>query len=84
MLVLSVVFLIYICLCFIECILSRHQGLKLTKLGLLGVPVPRCDEYGDYDTVQCRKVMCWCADIHTGKALGEAVPGTPNCHTIVS
>ena len=47
--------------------------MKLEAMGLLGVPVPRCDEYGNYDTIQCRKGMCWCADPNTGVAIANTM-----------
>ena len=38
-------------------------------MGFLGVHVPRCDEYGNYDTIQCHKSICWCADPNTGAGI---------------
>ena len=57
----------------LECFKRRHSGMTLEAMGLLGVPVPRCDEYGNYDTIQCRKGMCWCADPDTGVAIANTM-----------
>ena len=57
----------------LECFKRRHMGMKLEALGLLGVPVPRCDKYGNYDTIQCHKGMRWCA--------GVGIPGTISTKT---
>ena len=47
--------------------------MKLEALGLLGVPVPRCDKYANYDTIQCHKGMCWCADPDTGVGIPDTI-----------
>ena len=57
----------------LECFKRRHMVMKLEALGLLGVPVPRCDKYGNYDTIQCHRGMCWCADPDTGVGIPDTI-----------
>ena len=50
----------------LECFKRRHSRQKLKAMQFLGVPVLRCDEYGNYDTIQCHKSVCLCADLNIG------------------
>uniref|UniRef100_A0A0K0DLK1 Thyroglobulin type-1 domain-containing protein n=1 Tax=Angiostrongylus cantonensis TaxID=6313 RepID=A0A0K0DLK1_ANGCA len=48
---------------------------KLPNKALKNNYVPKCDEHGKFDRIQCDQHQCWCVDVNNGTEIaGSAVP----------
>ena len=56
-----------------------------TRLPMVGVFIPSCDDDGSYTRKQCHGSTgyCWCADKHGKKFQETSVRGEPDCKGIV-
>ena len=65
------------------CIYHRQRALEMMEYDR-HIPIPRCDNEGLYEPIQCDRNVkyCWCVNIHNGVELyGTSRTGEmPNCN----
>lgn len=59
----------------------REAYRGMTK-GLLGVPMPQCDEKGEFKPTQCAENFCWCVDAEGNELEGTAKRGLSSCKAV--
>lgn len=68
-----------------RCLLDRARSLALNVLPSKGEYIPKCNDDGGYDPVQCHDVLgqCWCVDKYGNELHGtRQTGGIPDCSDI--